>query len=146
VDGSQVGVFEQSDQVGFTGFLKSSNGRGLESKVSLEVLGNFSDKSLEGQLSDQELSRLLVSSDFSKSDGTRLVSVRLLDCRGKRKGVLAHAENVSPTSMSLWYSPPPAAGADLRAALVANCLRGAFPPVDFLAVCLVLAMTVMRES
>lgn len=28
----------------------------------------------------------------------------------------------------------------LRAALVANCLRGAFPPVDFLAVCLVRAI------
>lgn len=31
-------------------------------------------------------------------------------------------------------------GADLRAALVANCLRGALPPVDLRAVCLVLAI------
>jgi hypothetical protein len=30
----------------------------------------------------------------------------------------------------------------LRAALVASCLRGAFPPVDLRAVCLVLAMRV----
>jgi hypothetical protein len=51
----------------------------LESQVSLEVLGNFTNQSLEWQLADQELSRLLVSSDFSKSDGTRAVSVRLLD-------------------------------------------------------------------
>ena len=35
---------------------------------------------------------------------------------------------------------PPQAGADMRAALVASCLRGACPPVDFRAVCLVLAM------
>jgi hypothetical protein len=35
---------------------------------------------------------------------------------------------------------PPAAGADLRAALEASCLRGAFPPVDLRAVCLVLAI------
>ena len=35
---------------------------------------------------------------------------------------------------------PPAAGADLRAALVANCLRGALPPVDLRAVCLVRAI------
>jgi hypothetical protein len=35
---------------------------------------------------------------------------------------------------------PPAEGADFLAAFVANCLRGAFPPVDFLAVCFVLAM------
>ena len=31
-------------------------------------------------------------------------------------------------------------GADLRAALVASCLRGALPPVDLRAVCLVRAM------
>ena len=35
---------------------------------------------------------------------------------------------------------PPADGADLLAALVAISLRGAFPPVDFLAVCLVRAI------
>jgi hypothetical protein len=32
------------------------------------------------------------------------------------------------------------AGADLRAALVANCFLGAFPPVDLRAVCLVRAI------
>ena len=42
---------------------------------------------------------------------------------------------------NLWgFLTPPVAGADFRAALVANCLRGAFPPVDFLAVCLVRAI------
>ena len=35
---------------------------------------------------------------------------------------------------------PPVAGADLRAALVASCFRGALPPVDFRAVCLVRAI------
>ena len=35
---------------------------------------------------------------------------------------------------------PPAVGADLRAALVASCLRGALPPVDLRAVCLVRAI------
>ena len=34
---------------------------------------------------------------------------------------------------------PPVAGADLRAALVASCLRGALPPVDLRAVCFVRA-------
>jgi hypothetical protein len=32
------------------------------------------------------------------------------------------------------------AGADLRAAFVASCFLGALPPVDFLAVCFVLAI------
>ena len=45
----------------------------------------------------------------------------------------------------LWgFLTPPVAGADFLAALVASCFRGAFPPVDFLAVCLVLAMFVFR--
>ena len=38
------------------------------------------------------------------------------------------------------FFTPPVAGADLRAALVASCLRGALPPVDLRAVCLVRAM------
>jgi len=37
---------------------------------------------------------------------------------------------------------PPADGASFLAALVANALRGALPPVDLLAVCLVRAMVV----
>ena len=38
------------------------------------------------------------------------------------------------------FFTPPVAGADFLAAFVASCLRGAFPPVDFRAVCLVRAM------
>jgi hypothetical protein len=39
---------------------------------------------------------------------------------------------------SLHFLTPPVAGADLRAAAVAKALRGALPPVDLRAVCLVL--------
>jgi hypothetical protein len=42
------------------------------------------------------------------------------------------------------FLTPPVAGADLRAALVANCLRGALPPVDLRAVCFVRAMLVVQ--
>ena len=38
------------------------------------------------------------------------------------------------------FFTPPVAGADFRAALVANCLRGALPPVDLRAVCFVRAI------
>merc|ERR1740138_931113 len=40
------------------------------------------------------------------------------------------------------FLTPPVEGADLRAALEASCLRGALPPVDLRAVCLVRAMTI----
>ena len=79
VDGAQVGVLEESNQVSLRCFLESLDGGSLESQVSLEVLGDFTDKTLEWQLSDQKLSGFLVSSDLTKSDGTRSVSVRLLD-------------------------------------------------------------------
>ena len=82
VDGAKVGVFEEGDKVGLNGLLKSTDGRRLETEVRLEVLSNFTDKTLEGQLADQELSRLLVATDLTKSDGTRLVTVRLLDTTG----------------------------------------------------------------
>ena len=78
VDCAQVGVFEQADQVALTGFLKGHDGSALESQVSLEVLCNLSHQSLEWQLSDQQLSGLLVSSDFPQSYCARSVSVRLL--------------------------------------------------------------------
>ncbi|CAL9058230.1 unnamed protein product [Musa banksii] len=38
------------------------------------------------------------------------------------------------------FFTPPVAGADFRAAFVASCFRGAFPPVDFRAVCFVRAI------
>ena len=45
---------------------------------------------------------------------------------------------------SRWgFLTPPVAGADLRAALVASCLRGALPPVLLRAVCLVRAIFVV---
>lgn len=82
MDGAQVGVFEEADEVGFGGFLEGRDGRRLESKVGLEVLGNLTDETLEWELSDEELGGLLVSSDLTESDGSRSVPVRLLDPAG----------------------------------------------------------------
>ena len=82
MDGAQVGIFEETNEVSLGSFLEGHDGRRLESEVSLEVLGDFSDESLEGELSDEELGRFLVSSDLSESDGSRSVSVGLLDTSG----------------------------------------------------------------
>jgi hypothetical protein len=79
VDGAQVGVLKKPDEVSLRSFLKSHDGGRLESEVSLEVLGDFSDESLEGQLSDEKLGGFLVTSDLSESNGSRSVSVGLLD-------------------------------------------------------------------
>ena len=44
------------------------------------------------------------------------------------------------------FLTPPVAGALLRAALVASCLRGALPPVDLRAVCFVRAMLMTLKT
>ena len=54
VDGAQVRVFEQADQVRFGRFLERQDRGGLESQVRLEVLRDFADKALERELADQE--------------------------------------------------------------------------------------------
>lgn len=36
VDGSQVGVFEERDEVSLSGLLKSHDGRGLEAEIGLQ--------------------------------------------------------------------------------------------------------------
>jgi hypothetical protein len=38
VDGSQVGVFEEGDEVGFSGLLESEDGRRLEAQVGLGMM------------------------------------------------------------------------------------------------------------
>jgi len=82
MDGSQVGVFKETDKVGFGGLLQGTDGRGLETEIGLEVLGDFTDKTLEGQFSDQKLGGFLVSSDFSEGNSTGSVSVGFLDSTG----------------------------------------------------------------
>ena len=84
VDGAQVGVLEQTDEVSLAGLLESHDSRGLESQVSLEVLGDLSHQTLEGQLADEELSGLLVPPDVTKSDSPRPVPVGLLDSASGR--------------------------------------------------------------
>jgi histone H3 len=82
VDGAEVGVLEERDEVSLNGLLESADGRGLEAKIRLEVLGDLTNKTLEGQLADEKLGGLLVATDLTESDGTRLVAVRLLDTTG----------------------------------------------------------------
>jgi hypothetical protein len=87
MDGAQVGIFEETHEVGFRGFLKSKDGRSLEAKIRLEILSNLTDETLEGQLADQQVSGLLVATDLAKGDSTRAVTVRLLDSSSSRSGL-----------------------------------------------------------
>ena len=87
VDGAQVGVFKQTNKVSLASFLKSHHSRALETQICLEILSDFSHKTLEGQLSDQQLGGFLVTTDLTKSDCTRPVTMRFLDSTGGRSAL-----------------------------------------------------------
>ena len=88
VDSAQVGVLEETDQVSLAGLLKSSDGGTLEAQIRLEILGDFTDETLERQLADQQLGALLVTTDLTESHCAGLVTMGLLHATGGW-GVLA---------------------------------------------------------
>lgn len=65
MNGAQIGVFEQADKICLGCFLKSEDGMALEPEISLEILGNFTDQSLEWELANQKLGALLVFPDLT---------------------------------------------------------------------------------
>jgi len=102
MDSAQVGVLEQGDEIRLDRLLEGTDGRRLEAQIRLEVLGDLTNlcaellasrnqsrqrarvayQALERKLADEQLRRLLVATDLTQSDGTRLVAVRLLDTSG----------------------------------------------------------------
>ena len=79
VDGAEVSVLKQTNQISLAGLLECHDGRALESQIGLEILSDLTDQTLEGKLADQKLSGLLVSPDLTESDSSGPVSVGLLD-------------------------------------------------------------------
>ena len=60
VDGTQVGVFKQTNKISLRCLLQRKHGGGLKAKVILKILSDFTNKALEGGLADQQLSGLLI--------------------------------------------------------------------------------------
>ena len=79
MDGAQVGVLIEADKVGLGRLLEGKHRGSLEAKRFFVVLGDLADKALEGQLADEEISRLLVAADLVEGDGSGTVAVGLLD-------------------------------------------------------------------
>ena len=87
VNGAKVGVLEQANQVSFSSLLEGKNGGSLEAQVGLEILCNFTDKTLERELADEQVGGLLVAADLTKRDGSGAVTVGLLDASGGGGGL-----------------------------------------------------------
>lgn len=84
VDGAQVGVLEKTDEVSLASLLQGHDGGRLEAEIGLEVLGDLADEALEGQLADQELGRLLVTTDLTEGHCAGPVTMGLLHSAGGR--------------------------------------------------------------
>ena len=84
MDGTQVGVLKESNEVSLRGFLEGHDSRGLEAEVSLEILGDLTDETLEGEFPDEELGALLVTADLTESHSTGPVAMGLLDTSSSR--------------------------------------------------------------
>lgn len=99
----------------------------------LEVLSNFTDKPLERKLADEELSRLLVPSDFTKGDSSGTEPVGLLNTtsgslkKEVRMNMWWVHDNTSSHSDDGGDGDDEHTWAVFLAALVASCLRGALP-------------------
>ncbi len=85
VDGAQVGVLKQTDQVSLAGLLQGHDSGALEAQIRLEVLSKFTQQTLEGQLADQQLGGLLIATDLSQSHGAGPVAMRFFNAAGGRK-------------------------------------------------------------
>jgi len=87
VKAEKVRVLKKTNKVGLSSLLKSKDSRRSETKVVLEGRRNLTNKTLEGELADKEISGLLVSTDFTNSDGTGAVAVGLLHATGRGGGL-----------------------------------------------------------
>jgi len=85
VDGAEVGVLEEPDEVRLGGLLQRGDGGGLEAEVGLEVLRDLADEALERELADEQLRALLVLADLTERHGARAEAVRLLHASRRRR-------------------------------------------------------------
>ena len=68
VEGAEVGVREETSDVGFSRFLEGSDGGGLPAETVFVASGELTDEALEGGLAHEEISGLLVLLDLAEGD------------------------------------------------------------------------------
>merc|ERR1711929_37893 len=79
MDGTEVGVLKETHKISLASLLKCHYSRTLEPQVGLEVLSDLTNKTLERQLADQQLSGLLVPPYLPECNSARPVAMGLLD-------------------------------------------------------------------
>jgi hypothetical protein len=77
MDGTQITVLKETNRVGLCSLLKSKDGRSLESKFTLEILGELANEMLERNFANEQVRQLLVVMDLTKGDGSWAITVGL---------------------------------------------------------------------
>lgn len=71
MNGTQLRVSQNAYQEGLSGLLKGENGVLLVANVGLVILADLHHQALKGSVSDEQVSALLVSANFTESNGAR---------------------------------------------------------------------------
>ena len=71
----KIGIGDQSTYI-ISDIYSQCNER--KDGTHLEILSNFTDKTLEGEFTDEELGRFLVTTNFTEGDGSGAEAMRLL--------------------------------------------------------------------
>lgn len=87
VNRAQIRILEQADQIRLAGLLQCHHGRALEAQIGLEILCDFTHKTLERQLADQQLGGFLVATDLTQSNGAGTIAMGLLHAAGGRRAL-----------------------------------------------------------
>ena len=89
VDGAEVGVLEDADDVGLGGFLEGQKGLRLEPELMIHIGGDSPDQTLEGRLREEHVDRLLIPLDLTEDNGTGpVLMLPLLHAAGGGSGLL----------------------------------------------------------
>ena len=106
MDGAEVGVLEDTDDVGLGGFLEGLDGLRLEPQLVVHVSGDALDEALERGTREKHVDGLLVPLHLAEGDGTGLSSELplLFNSSGGRSCLLDGLGDGHPLGVSLGFS------------------------------------------
>uniref|UniRef100_A0A7N0ZUQ6 Uncharacterized protein n=1 Tax=Kalanchoe fedtschenkoi TaxID=63787 RepID=A0A7N0ZUQ6_KALFE len=87
MNGAQIGILKESNQVRLSGLLQRGHGAALKPQIRLEILRDLTHQPLERKLADEKLGALLVLPDLPEGHGSGPEPVRLLHAAGGGSGL-----------------------------------------------------------
>ena len=157
MDRAEIGVLEKANQICLGCSLQCFDSVTLHTEIRLEVLHDLTAQTLEWQLLDEKIGRLLILADLAKSNYPRTPLARLggvlslpltsghsselltrgLAAGGVASSLLCACNNVDVNVVSAWQQEPIQRNVDSRAILygaVEWSRRYIYPQIDLAAI------------